>query len=464
MRSLLALLLCSAAVSAQDGKLHVGFGQADVSPTIGAKPVYLAGFGKNRLATALHDPIMARAVVLQHHKQKIAMIGVDVVGLFLPVIERIRGQLPGFDYVLVSATHNHEGPDTLGLWGPSLFQSGVDPAYLAHVEKGIVRAVKDADAKLQTVSQVRLGTAKGPELLHDNRLPTVKHDDLVVVQFLGAMDQSLGLIVQWNCHPETLDDKNTEVSADFVGYVVGSLEKHTRAPTVYLTGTVGGLMTSLHVPVRDAAGKELADGTFAKTQRYGELVGELAKRALAKSERIELTPIAAHRRDVFLPLDNFAYQVGYQTGVLDRPAYVWTGDATRADPVDRKKLPPKLCVKTEVGYLRLGELEVAAIPGEIYPELVLGKVQDPADPAADFADAPAEPGIYSNFKAKHKMIVGLANDELGYFIPKRQWDARPPFCFGRQSSQYGEVNSLGPETSPLLCAAFAELVKRANAK
>ena len=35
-------------------------------------------------------------------------------------------------------------------------------------------------------------------------------------------------------------------------------------------------------------------------------------------------------------------------------------------------------IRTEVGYLKLGELEVAIIPGEIYPELVLGKVQDPS--------------------------------------------------------------------------------------
>ena len=118
----------------------------------------------------------------------------------------------------------------------------------------------------------------------------------------------------------------------------------------------------------------------------------------------------------------------------------------------------KMCIRSEVGYLKLGELEVAAIPGEIYPELVLGKVQDPADPAADFPDAPIEPSIYGQLKAAHRMIVGLANDELGYIIPKRQWDEKPPFCYGRKKAQYGEGNSLGPETAPLLCGAFRELV------
>ena len=116
-------------------------------------------------------------------------------------------------------------------------------------------------------------------------------------------------------------------------------------------------------------------------------------------------------------------------------------------------------MRTEVAWLRLGDLDVAAIPGEIYPELVLDKVQDPADPAADFPEAPIEPAIYKQLSGPHRMIVGLANDEIGYIIPKRQWDERPPFCYGRKRSQYGEVNSLGPDTAPLLCEAFAGLVR-----
>ena len=55
------------------------------------------------------------------------------------------------------------------------------------------------------------------------------------------------------------------------------------------------------------------------------------------------------------------------------------------------------------------------------------------------------------------MMIGLANDEIGYIIPKRQWDEKPPFCYGRKKAQYGESNSLGPETAPILCKVFQEL-------
>jgi hypothetical protein len=109
--------------------------------------------------------------------------------------------------------------------------------------------------------------------------------------------------------------------------------------------------------------------------------------------------------------------------------------------------------------LKLGDLEIAVIPGEIYPELVLGKVQDPPDPGADFPDAPVEPSIYGQFKGKHRMIIGLGNDELGYIIPKRQWDEKAPFCYGLKKAQYGEENSVGPEAAPVICGQFKELVK-----
>ena len=58
------------------------------------------------------------------------------------------------------------------------------------------------------------------------------------------------------------------------------------------------------------------------------------------------------------------------------------------------------------------------------------------------------------------MIVGLGNDEIGYILPKRQWDEKPPFTYGQTKAPYGEVNSLGPDTGPLLCQAFKELTKR----
>src|SRR2546430_2294881 len=111
----LCILALAATAPARAGDpprvLRAGFGEADVTPDVNGKPVYLAGFGKGRKATSVHDPLVARAVVLYDGNVKVALASVDVVGLFREPVLRVRQQLPGFTYVLVSSTHNHEGPD-----------------------------------------------------------------------------------------------------------------------------------------------------------------------------------------------------------------------------------------------------------------------------------------------------------------------------------------------------------------
>jgi hypothetical protein len=421
--------------------------------------VFLAGFGRNRRADAVLDPLFVRAVVVRSGTQTVAIAGADVIGLFLPSVERIRGQLRDFNTVIVSATHNHHGPDTMGLWGPSAVQSGVDLEYLGSLERAIATVIRRAADNVRPAT-ARIGRVAAPELLNDTRPPIVKHDDLVVVEFRDAnADRPLGAILQWNCHPETLDSRNTRISSDFVGPVCAALRTRRQCPIVYLSGSVGGLMTTIRLEVRDSAGRRLDEGSPEKTQRYGELLAEAAERALAAAVPVKLAPIHYHSVSLALPVDNPIYLLGRRLGVLDRAMERWTGDprqpVTPATGIDGERA----AVRTELGWLRLGEVNVAVIPGEIYPELVLGRVVDPPEPGADFPDAPIEPAIYHSLPGPHRMIIGLGNDELGYVIPKRQWDQKPPFTYGRSSAPYGEINSLGPDTAPILCDAFSRLVK-----
>jgi hypothetical protein len=58
-----------------------------------------------------------------------------------------------------------------------------------------------------------------------------------------------------------------------------------------------------------------------------------------------------------------------------------------------------------------------------------------------------------------KFITGLSNDMIGYIIPISQWDAEPPFTYGNQRSPYGEINSLGPQTAPILHSEIKRLIE-----
>ncbi len=458
---LVSLVLLPLPAAVEEGTLEVGFGERNITPKVDpkGKPVYLAGFGNNRKATGILDPLFVRAFVVRDGKSKVAIVSADLVGLFLDTVERVREKLPGFTYVVVSSTHSHDGPDTMGIWGPSPLVNGIDKEYLASVEQKIVEAVKEADAGKQPV-KATIGSVKAPELLHDSRLPIVLHDDLVVLSFKEAKsDKNAGLVVQWNNHPEILGGSNKLISSDYVGYTVQYLKEKYSCPVVYLTGTVGGLMTSLHVPIKSAKGEELKDGTAEKTARYGELLGMRAVEAIDAAKPVKLTPIETRSSGVYVPLTNRNFLLAHQLGVLKRDAFEWNADPKKIVPlkgiIDLKK---PVAMKTEVGYVKFGELEIACIPGEIYPELVLDKVVEKAEPGVDFPDAPREPAIYNQLKGPHRMIIGLANDEIGYIIPKRQWDEKPPFAYGKEKGQYGEVNSLGPDTAPIICQAFADLL------
>ena len=452
-------LAAIAPLGTAEPQLSVGFAEADISPTLGKKPVYMAGFGSNRTATKIHDPILARAVVLSDGTKTLALVSVDLVGFFLPNVENIRKELKGIDHLVVSSTHNHEGPDTVGLWGASPFQSGVDAEYLKGIEATISKVVGAAD-KSKVAAKAKIGTANAPELINDNRLPEVKHDELVAIRFEAATGgKLLGILIQWNCHPETLDDKNREITADFVGYAVSAVKKKHDCPVAYFTGTVGGLMTSLKVPIKNDKGVELKDGTFDKAEAFGNSLAKVADKALTAAVEAKLVPFDLRVKTILVPVHNALYKLAKTVGVLNRPMFPWAGTTTPKDWKEAADVTKPVGVKTEVAYLKLGELDIAAIPGEIYPELVLSKVQDPPDAGADFPEAAVEPAIYAPLKGKFKMLLGLANDELGYFIPKRQWDAEKPYCYKLKSSQYGEINSCGPDAAAAICDAFRTLAE-----
>src|SRR5579885_3009052 len=78
--------------------LQAGFAETDITPQVKEKTVFMAGFGHNRKATGVHDPLKARAVVFKHGEDKIALVAIDLIGFFHPRVESVRQRLPGFRY------------------------------------------------------------------------------------------------------------------------------------------------------------------------------------------------------------------------------------------------------------------------------------------------------------------------------------------------------------------------------
>lgn len=450
---LLALAQPAAAAPSAAPGLLFGFAKREVTPEIGAKPVYMAGFDQDRKATGVHDDLWARAVAVSDGRQKIAIVTVDLIGVFhadvLTARELLQQKAPGA-VLIVTSTHGHEGPDTLGLWGPGRLSSGVDPQYLDRVRRTIVETAAEALGRLKPARLV-LGKTRTPGLIEDGRLPKVVDDTLVAMQAVGEDGATLGTVVNWSSHPEALGGKNTLVTSDFPHYLRARLEERLGGTCVFLVGSIGGLMTPLGLKLTGADGRPVPADSFALAQAVGERAADAALEAL-KAGRASSSSALEHRSAaVFVPLENRIFRLAMFLGVLDRQVFSNGRPATTVFGDD---------LRTEIGYLRLGDAEALLVPAEIYPELVLGGIQDPQDPGADFRDAPRERALSTLLTSEFKLVVGLANDEIGYVIPRSQWDAKAPFAYGRKEDQYGEINSVGPSAAAKLAEAFARLLSR----
>ena len=82
-----------------------------------------------------------------------------------------------------------------------------------------------------------------------------------------------------------------------------------------------------------------------------------------------------------------------------------------------------------------------------------------------FAIQPVEvPPLRELMPGRVKFLLGLANDEVGYLLPKTQWDRQPPFTYGAKNAPYGEINSCGPDAAGSVHAALAKLCRAAAAQ
>src|SRR5438046_431847 len=167
----------------------------------------MAGFGNNRVATGVHDDLYGDCRALAAGNDNLVMCASDLIGLFyddvLKVREKVKSAAPGVTAVIVASTHDHEGPDTMGLWGPMPLESGMDENYMNGLDGRIAEtAVKAVRAEQPAV--LTLGRDDHPLLAllqDDSRPPYVKDPYLFVMKLDSAStDQPISPLVTWSDH------------------------------------------------------------------------------------------------------------------------------------------------------------------------------------------------------------------------------------------------------------------------
>ena len=410
---LLLVLLCGAAEAAVRG----GSARINITPPVG---VWLSGYGaRDKPSDDIQDDLYARALVLDDGTNTVALVAVDLLWVPLPMTNEIRDLvqaktgIPGAN-VMICASHTHFGPKIYSetKLGPDVEDNSVDDAYVQTLTKKIVDAVFLAHENRQ---EVKVGAKCGdltdvcfnrrpqspdglvtttfalpPEILATRRLVR-EADGTTRVIFAYPPDQPqrtfgpidpevwalrvedangvlLGSMVNYACHAVSgsqYPDWFYSISGDYPGETARVVERVEGGVCLFTSGTAGDI-----VPL-----------TRGKAPRYqvGRAVAGAAIRNLQFVSTSDDLTVAARTMPIEIPLRD-----DIEEGrIVDADA--------DAGPL-----------KTELQLLRIGDVYILGLPGEVVVELGLDLK----------ARAPVE----------HLIVASLSNDVIGYVCHAAAYD------------------------------------------
>ncbi len=463
-----------------------GYSLADVGEGDGIlQTTFMAGFGRDRPAQGVRgadkglvgegDGLWARAVTFRQGDVTLAIVALDVVGYFNNDVETIRGMLADegvdVDYLIVHATHTHEGPDTMGLWGKTILESGYDPAYRQQIHQTVVDAVLGTFKDMREVGSMKVGEVDistyhnngVANLISDHRDPWVIDEMISAAHFIDTEGATIATLINYGCHPETLADENLLLTSDFVHAVRRTVEQGSKwnnspgkpglgGPAIYLNGAVGGMMTTLGVNVQNPDGDMFQSWGYEKADSIGQLLGEMALDAIAEGDEVAGPRLRLAAKRFRANVINTQFKLMFEAGVLEREVF-------NAD------MPGKEEIETEMALVELGPIQMLTVPGELLPELAIGgydgsHIKAPGQPLIDPGNthppmvdkAPGGPYIKDRMTSTYRWIIGLGNDELGYIIPEYDFvlAKQNPWLDEAEGDHYEETNSLAPNMATLV--------------
>lgn len=409
--------------------MRIGIAQVDITPPIGLP--LMGNFRDDYLARGVHDPLRARAIVFEgQHGIRAAVLALDVCMLDrdnVALVRRVVGSTSRVppENVLVHATHTHSSAAPHARFLLGLDYEPFRPAAEAFLVRA-AHAVAVAENNLADAS-LAVGFSQEDRLVFNRRLR--RHDGTTqmnwealapgfdpdgVVGAWGPVDPRVACVaverdgrpaaamVNYALHPAILAGDNWSYSADYPGALAEALARiqGESLVTMFLNGCCGNVN---HVDYRDP---QQGRG-FGMTQRVGSMLAAAAAEALRMRKPAAGEEVAVARQRVSLPriqiseaerkrCESVVAQTAGQplAGLVD--GLPEAHFATMRLAMHRVQDQPD---EVEVMTLRVGDVAVVGLPGEVFCELGME--------------------IRRRSCAAHTLVVELSNDAIGY-LPTRE--------------------------------------------
>ena len=380
--------------------MQAGFFECDITPPFGTERP--GGFNKV-LIKKICDPLKVRVMALTDGNTKIAVIGIDNIGIGAQFLQRLKSAFPEI-FILNSSSHTHYGGnlrDKIDVSGadPTVQRLYVeesayhDPLYYEYCMRQTVTAITAAFENLQEVD-FSFGSGRVENMIFNRR--TRMKDGSVkthagkgnpdAISFAGPVDDELGVMGIWkkdsdellgfalnfSCHACI----NLEgATADFCGVAIDTVRgvygKNTGA--VYINGASGDVTQINNLSLKKDTGRPIA-------VKLGRAVGGEAVKILATSDRGAITDLNYLTETYYAqprPLQIIdqkeiarAYKIIEENADKNSSAYKQAKRLVKSAWAQGKKDNFKP-YQMELAAVQIGPLVIGSTPGEMFAQFAL---------------------------------------------------------------------------------------------
>ena len=378
-----------------------GLGDGSVIPN--------AVVGRGGRDQARNEQIRARATVVDDGRTAVAIASIETQGYFAAyedgpyglrdiatAVSRLVPRLP-VGNIVIAADHTHSGPDTIGVWG------GATSAYLSHVKDQAVAAIVEAYRQRRFAS-LRAGHSEAGDLvynqacteaLNQSKTPSYPGPDVCATPGKDGLVRVVQATTPSGRHPLTFMAFAAHATAgggqglngDWPQFLSDAMTRRYGGTGLAMVGALGGTQ-----PCRPACsftspsnpGYRMVDRKSALVANYAAHVADALDHAAPVAG-----PVAAAQGFIREPITGPAV-----TGLFTAGAYA----GARLLRSHESPWVVGQTIRTVVATLRIGDVVLAATPGEGFPRI-----------GQDVRTA-------LGTGAREVIQLGLANDQLGYLI------------------------------------------------
>jgi len=287
-------------------KLYLGVGRKIITPKIGAN---LFGYRPDISSTSVNDNLTATAFYFKQEEKEALLLSLSLCIVPKTISDRLQTIIEtefgiSGKYCMIHAIHTHSGPIIGGMYG----WGDADTEYVDEILfPNVISAIKESIDSAKTVTMAiatgesRVGINRR-ELTIENKIKLGQNPwgpfnpKMTILSFKDECGAPMANLIHYGAHA-TAAGINTEISRDWPGVMIDSLEAETGAVTAFINGPEGD------VGPRLTNGRTTGGGKIDYAMRLGAVAAQDAVRIYKTMGRYHTPRLSLFSGEVNIPLE-----------------------------------------------------------------------------------------------------------------------------------------------------------------